>query len=111
MLWAKFVMLESNPSQKFSVTSMLFDGAIGFAAGWIWKNGASYGNEAGIKAVTKQFNKHLKTGQKIGKTFSYTLIGMAVGMVIGYGIYYWTDMKRFNGKTARRWVKDYANAW
>ena len=101
----------SNPSQKFSVTSMLFDGAVGFAAGRIGKNGASYGNEAGIKAVTKQFNKHLKTGQKIGKAFSYTLIGMAIGIAIGYGIYYVTDMKRFNGKTLRRGAKDYANAW
>lgn len=82
-------------TDKKIVTDAAVDTA--FTAGTVWISAAATARASAI----------------LGSVFgpAGTLIGMAVGMVIGYGIYYWTDVKRFNGKTARRWVKDYANAW
>ena len=87
--------IQANAPVKKIVTDAAVDTA--FTAGTVWISAAATARASAI----------------LGSVFgpAGTLIGMAVGMVIGYGIYYWTDVKRFNGKTLRRGAKDYANAW
>ena len=93
----------SNPSQKFSVTSMLFDGAVGFAAGWLGNNGASYGNEAGIRGVTKQLNKRigktLKEGKNIGKNIKSAWTYYAKNAHNGAGQFVLKSLASSLGKT------------
>ena len=87
--------IQANAPVKKIVTDAAVDTA--FTAGTVWISAAATAKVTGM----------------LGSVFgpAGTLIGMAIGIAIGYGIYYVTDMKRFNGKTLRRGAKDYANAW
>ena len=85
--------IQANAPVKKIVTDAAVDTA--FTAGTVWvsvKIGGFFGTAI---------------GGPVG-----TLIGMAIGAAVGLGISYLTDTKRLiHGKTARRWAKDYANAW
>ena len=84
--------IQANAPVKKIVTDAAVDTA--FTAGTIWVS-------ARIGAII---------GTAIGGPVG-SLIGIGFGWAVGTIIYYATDMRRYNGKTARRWVKDYANAW
>ena len=51
------IVKDPSGNTKFSVGDMVFDGAVGLVCGVIGKNGASYGNTAGINASWKQLLK------------------------------------------------------
>ena len=51
------IVNDESGNTKFSVGDMVFDGAVGLACGIIGKNGASFGNTAGINASWKQLLK------------------------------------------------------
>ena len=84
--------IQANAPVKKIVTDAAVDTA--FTAGTVWvsaKIGAAVGTAI---------------GGPVG-----TLIGIGFGWAVGTAIYAVTDMWRYKGKTARRWAKDYANAW
>ena len=61
---------QSDINKRFDVVDMLVDGAVGFATGYAGNNGASYGNTAGIKAVTKRAQKRIvSSGLKKGISY------------------------------------------
>ena len=84
--------IQANAPVKKIVTDAAVDTA--FTGGTVWvsaKIGAAVGTAI---------------GGPVG-----TLIGIGFGWAVGTAIYAVTDMWRYKGKTARRWAKDYANAW
>ena len=86
---------QSNINKRFDVVDMLVDGAVGFATGYAGNNGVSYGNTAGIKAVTKRAQKRIvSSGLKKGISY-YTKNAHNKG-----GTFVLTSLKNSLKKTA-----------
>ena len=82
-------------ASKEQLLLMLVDGAVGFVTGYAGNNGASYGNTAGIKAVTKRAQKRIvSSGLKKGISY-YTKNAHNKGGTFGL-----TSLKNSLKKTA-----------